>query len=325
MDWFQQKNVLFVTTKNLDYLRNTQEIAMIQKQAESVTIIGSRAKSYPKRLLYVYSRILFGSFKKYDSIFVGFAPQLVIPFFKWKMRKKEVIIDFFISMYDTFVFDRKRFQQGSLAGKLLKWLDCKTIQGADKVISDTKEHGKYFVEEFGLIPEKLHVLYLQADETIYYPRPQEKPERMKNHFTVLYFGSVLPLQGLDVILEAMESLKDDKRFYFVVVGPIQDKFQKPESDRIEYHDWLSQEQLAEYISYADLCLAGHFNASINKAKRTIPGKAYIYTAMKKPMIFGDNAATHELYDETMKGIYFVRMGDAAALVDKIREVEKQYE
>ena len=46
-------------------------------------------------------------------------------------------------------------------------------------------------------------------------------------------------------------------------------------------DWLPQEKLAEYIDMADLCLAGHFNAAVEKASRTIPGKAYIYQAMGK--------------------------------------------
>ncbi len=324
VNWFRQKKVLFITTKNLDYLRNTQEIAILKEQTATVTVIGSDAKSYIKRLLYVYGKLLICSFREYDSIFVGFAPQLVVPFFRWKMRKKELVIDFFISMYDTFVFDRQRFKVNSVVGRILKWLDCITIQSADYVISDTKEHGKYFVNEFGLQQERLSVLYLEADEKIYYPRKQEKPERMKKYYTILYFGSILPLQGLDVILGAIEKLKDDERFYFIVVGPIQNQYKKPESERVEYHDWLTQEQLAEYISYADLCLAGHFNASINKARRTIPGKAYIYDAMKKPMILGENPATHELYDENMDGIYFVEMGDVDALVDKIKEAERQY-
>lgn len=37
-------------------------------------------------------------------------------------------------------------------------------------------------------------------------------------------------------------------------------------------EWLSQQELADEIAGADLCLAGHFNADIDKAKRTIPGR-----------------------------------------------------
>ena len=87
-----------------------------------------------------------------------------------------------------------------------------------------------------------------------------------------------------------------------------------------YADWVSQERLAELIAMADLCLAGHFNGQIMKAKRTIPGKAYIYEAMEKPMILGDSPANHERYKEGQPGIYFVPMGDAEILAKKIGEL-----
>ena len=81
--------------------------------------------------------------------------------------------------------------------------------------------------------------------------------------------------------------------------------------------------LAERISQADLCLAGHFNKENGKANRTIPGKAYIYEAMKKPMILGDNAATRERYTDGMPGITFVEMGSPEALRDGILQCMKE--
>lgn len=82
--------------------------------------------------------------------------------------------------------------------------------------------------------------------------------------------------------------------------------------------------MAETIAMADLCLAGHFNGSIQKAKRTIPGKAYIYEAMHKPMILGDNKANHERYSEKQEGIYFVEMGSAEKLADLIKKIFETY-
>ena len=102
---------------------------------------------------------------------------------------------------------------------------------------------------------------------------------------------------------------------------------RPLEDRQEEYallrHWLSQEDLAKHIDFADLCLAGHFNASIEKAKRTIPGKAYIYRAMEKPMILGENSANHELYSQQEEGIYFVEMGSGEKLAEKICEIQKE--
>ena len=317
---FKDKRVLFITTKNLDYIRNTQEIEIVKSNAQSYSVIGSDSKSYIKRIIYVYWKLLITKCKKYDVIFIGFSPQLISPFWQWKFKKSKVVIDFFISVYDTLVFDRRKFKETSIISKMLKKLDIKTIKSADKVISDTKAHGKYFIDEFGLDESKLKVLYLEANKQIYTPMNIEKPLELKDKFIVLYFGSILPLQGIDVVLEAADILKMNKKIHFIIIGPIQDKYNKVISDTITYIDWLSQEQLAKHIAFADLCLAGHFNKDINKAKRTIPGKAYIYEAMNKAMILGDNEATHELYSENDEQIYFVKMGDAQILADKISEL-----
>lgn len=322
MTYFKNKNVLFITTKNLDYLRNTQEVDIIKDQAKRIKIIGYDDKSYVKRLIKVYWNILTTSAKKYDIIFVGFAPQLILPFFNWKFRNKEIIIDFFISVYDTMVNDRKRFRDKGVCARLCKWLDTKCIKCGRYIISDTKAHGDYFAQEFGVERNKINTLYLKADLNIYYPRKQLKPEDVKDKFIVLYFGSVLPLQGVEVIMDAMNRLKNISDIYFYFIGPVKDNIIKTEGDNIKYIKWLRQEDLAKYISYSDLCLAGHFNKEINKAKRTIPGKAYIYEAMEKPMILGDNCATRELFSEDDRH-FFVEMGNGQALSDKILQIKQK--
>lgn len=319
-----KKKIVFITTKNLDYLRNVQEIELLRENYE-VQIIGSYQKSYIKRLCKVYLKLLCLSMRHVDEVFIGFAPQLVLPFWNWKWRKKKVTIDFFISMYDTFVFDRKRFKQGTFPAGLLKMLDESTLRKADRIITDTKEHGKYFAEELRADPERMQVLYLNADKSIYYPREQKKPEKYKDRFVVLYFGSILPLQGIEIILKAMELLKDEKDLQFEVIGPLGNKYSRVQSEQIAYFSWLEQEQLAEHIAYADLCLAGHFNDQIMKAKRTIPGKAYIYHAMQKDMILGENPANHELYHEGDKGIFYVPMGNPELLAQEILRLKKVQE
>lgn len=315
----KNKKVLFITTKNLDYLRNTQEIEELEKLASEVKVLGSYSKNYLVRVLTVYWGLLTISMKAFDSVFVGFSPQLVVPVWFWKFRKNEVYIDFFISMYDTFVMDRKKFTPNSIVAKVFRILDSFTLKKANHVIADTKAHGNYFVEDFGVDADKIEVMYLKADTSIFYPREIEKRNNIKGQFDVLYFGSVLPLQGVEVVIEAAKILMNEKDIHFTIIGPIKDKMEKVESETIEYIDWLSQPDLATYIAMSDLCLAGHFNAEIGKAKRTIPGKAYIYEAMDKPMILGENEATHELYQVDDKH-HFVEMGNARKLADKVLEI-----
>ncbi len=311
---FEGKRVLYITTKNLDYIRVTQEINYLTDHAASVKVIGSRAKGYAKRLAYVFKNLSLKTLEDIDIVFVGFAPQLVLPFFYGKLKKRPIVIDFFISVYDTMVLDRKKFRAGGLLAFMCKRLDKNTLKKADYIVCDTKAHGEFFAAELGADSEKLRVLYLEADSRYYFPSKTEFVE--DDTKKVLYFGSILNLQGVDVILKALEYFKGREDIEFEIIGPIPEKMHKPDLPNVNYINWLSQQELASHIATADLCLAGHFSGDIMKAKRTIPGKAYIYEAMEKCMILGDGPANHELFTPDEKHI-FVEMGDAKALAEAI--------
>ena len=171
---FRDKRVLYITTKNRDYIRVTQEINYLSKVAKEVVVIGSGAKGYAKRLAYVFKALIGQSMADIDVVFVGFAPQLIMPFFGRKLKKRQVVIDFFISVYDTMVLDRKKFKDGGLLAKFCKSLDESTLKRADYIVCDTKAHGGFFASELHADAKKLRVLYLEADKSIYYPRQMEK-------------------------------------------------------------------------------------------------------------------------------------------------------
>lgn len=312
------ERVLFVSTKNRDYLRNTQEIKLLNNNGRRVRLIASSSRSYFARLIYVYWHLSVIFTTKIDHFFCGFSPQLVLPFWYWKFRNKKITIDFFISLYDTFISDRKIFRRGSLAAHLLYHLDVLTLCLADEIICDTKAHSHYFIRFFKANKNKIRVLYLEADKTYYDPVLYPKYDYDGKILNVLYFGSILPLQGVEVIIDAILLLKKRTDIRFVLIGPLK-KIQKKQlaSANVVIFDYLSQRELAFEISRADLCLAGHFNAEIGKAARTIPGKAYIYRSMNKPIILGDTPANHELFESNQEEIIFCPRGDSVSLADRI--------
>lgn len=312
------KKVLFITTKNIDYIRNTQEIKIIRDNACSIELVHSKKKQYLFRILSILIQIYKKDIDKYDLIFIGFAPQLVLPFIEKKIKGKDVIIDFFVSLYDTLICDRQLFRKKGMVARISHLLDQYTLKKAVYVVTDTKSHSEFFVSEFGVEREKIVTLYLEADQTIYYPRKQNREDELKDKYIVLYFGTVLPLQGVEVILETIKGLKDNQNIFFDIIGPISSKYKKPNQNNVRYTDWLRQEELADRIANADLCLAGHFNDQIDKAKRTIPGKTYIYQSMGKRMILGDNKANRELFSDSYNTI-FVKMGSAVELERVILE------
>ena len=323
--YINNKNVLYITTKNTDYIRVSQELKLLGEKTSKYRVIGSRSRFYPMRILSVFLKILFENIKYYDTVFIGFAPQLVIPLWWFKLKKADIVTDFFISFYDTLCFDRKKIKPDSILGRFIHYIDKGVLKKSALVVCDTVAHGKYFADEFHIPFDKFYTLYLEADTSIYHPLNLTRPGYLKNKFVVIYFGSGLPLQGIDTVLKAMALLKDDKELHFFFIGHIRNKeaaVQKPVSDNIEYLEWVSQDKLAEYIDISDLCLAGHFNAEIKKAGRVIAGKTFIYQAMDKMMILGDNAANRELFRESDM-ISFVEMGNEFALAQKIKKIKEE--
>lgn len=314
------KKILFVATTYLEYLRIQQELTLIEECADSVEVIVGRSKYYFIRLLFVYWRLLTISIRRFDVVFLGFSPQLILPLWHWKFNPKIIIVDFFISLYDTLVFDRKKFNETSIIAKILLKIDKVTLSKADWIIADTNLHAEYFINELYTDKSKFLVLYLQADKKYYYPRTVQKSAEYKDKYVVFYFATVLPLQGVDIVIDAISQFESDK-IHFIFVGPISDQQKEIlfRQQQLSYYSWLPQDQLAELIAQSDLCVAGHFNDQIDKAKRTIPGKAYIFEAMNKKIILGDNQANRERYPVEYDNILYVKMGNASALTQTIIE------
>jgi glycosyltransferase involved in cell wall biosynthesis len=323
------KKVLFITPSDVDYIRNRQEINILRKSAQVLDIIAPKEINgvNPTGIMRIFSinlKVLAANIKKYDVIVIGGIPQFIVPFIQLRLRKKVLIIDFFISIYDTLVHDRQILSPSNPLSWILKKLDRNALSAADRVIVDTREHAAYFARMFDVDSDKMAVIYLEADKRIYYPRNVDRPRDLRDKFVAFFFGALNPLQGAEVILESAEILVDHGNIVFIIVGPYEkirnfELYSRLKNVRFAAR-WLPQAEIADYIAASDVCLAGHFNADVEKAGRVIPGKAYSYLAMGKPVIFGDNPANRELFSTDAKNVHFVKMGDPEALADKILEL-----
>lgn len=323
------KRVLFITTSDAGYIRNSQEIGLLGNFASRLDIISPKntdriSPTGVVRILSIALKVISADLGKYDVIFLGGLPQFIVPLVQMRSRKKTLVIDFFISLYDTLVCDRKIISASNPLSAMLKKLDANALLSADHVIVDTGGHAGYFSRTFGNDPARMTVVYLEADKKIYHPRKMERPPELKSKFVVFFFGAMNPLQGAEVIFESARILERHRDIIFIIVGP----YEKIKGIN-RYSGlanvwfgakWLPQTEIADLIAISDVCLAGHFNAAVEKASRVIPGKAFAYMAMERPVIFGDNPANRELFPAERQGVHFVKMGDPAALADRILEL-----
>jgi glycosyltransferase involved in cell wall biosynthesis len=184
------------------------------------------------------------------------------------------------------------------------------------VITDTEQHVEYFVKTFNLDKNKFKGIFVGADNTMFYPMKQKKNKQ----FTVFYYGSFLPLQGIEQVIKAAKIL-ENKGIKFTVVGDgierekIMSLVKRLNVENINFKGWVKYKELPLEIAKGDICLGGHFS-DIEKAKRVIAGKTYQYIAMKKPTIVGDNNANKELFTHK-QNVYICSMNNAFALANAI--------
>ena len=237
------------------------------------------------------------------------------------IHRKPIILDELISVYDSSVFDRKVVKQHSLKARLLwfeDWLKCRL---SNHIMVDTLEHADYFVRTFHIRVDKISVILVGADNTIFKPSP------IKNHkgFKVLFYGSFLPIHGVDIILNAAHILRN-KPIKFFVMGRGRSiitfnnalELSKKLELRNVYFDkkFLSSTiKIRNWIRSADICL-GVFGATL-KANRVIPYKVYETLAMAKPLITSNTQAIRTIGLMHKQQCYLIRGGNPEELARAI--------
>jgi len=253
--------------------------------------------------------------RDFDFIFIGFFGQLLSQMIAPLVRKP-IILDMFVSAFDTLVEDRQLTGRKSLLSRFLFWLDKQSGKHARLIFVDTQAQAEYFQEAFDIPLSKMNRVFVGCDEESFHPLP-EKPESR----TVLYYCSYLPLHGVDVVVEAAELLQADASIIFKIIGDgieyakIRKFVEEKQLRNVELAAPVPIDQLPQEIQNSLVCLGGHFGASA-KGCRVIPGKVFQMIAMRKPIIVGDNAANRELLTHQIDS-WFCEMNNPKALADSI--------
>ncbi|MBN1953807.1 MAG: glycosyltransferase [Anaerolineae bacterium] len=310
--------LLFLSGRESGYIRNRVLLNALRQQFE-VTLLTPERGGITARTVGGLARFV-ARRPRYDLCIAGFYGQMIAIGLSL-LQRQPLLLDAFVSTYDTLCEDRRRFGPRSPAGRLARWLDVHGCRVAARVLTDTAAHAQYF-ETLGVAREKLFPLYVGCDETLFYPRPA--PPAVAARFEVFTYGSFLPLHGVEVVVQAAARLRDRPEIHFTIGG---DGTRRPAVEReiaalgldnVDLVGWIPFAQLPDWIASADLCLGGHFSC-IAKAQRVIATKTFQFVAMQRPTVVGDNPATRELFVPG-EHVWAVPMGDAAALAEAVRRL-----
>lgn len=312
-----------VCYKHPDYIR-TQVLVAALEEIQSIDLVVVKNKHRGIwRYIEVPAKLLIARLKYRPSVFiVGFRGYEVFGLLYPAMVGKTKIFDEFINLHDWLVNEHKKFKPNSIAIKMadayMRW-----VMGRCKlVLTDTDEHAQLSRKIYSLPASKMKAVPVGADEALFYPR---KTKSAEGRFEVFFFGNMLPLHGIDIIISAIDELlrsPNAANYHFTLAGgrgsPEMlakiDSFIKtsPHPENITHFPWIDYAELPKYIARADLCLGGPFGDT-GQASRVISGKTFQFIAMAKPTVIGRNPS-HQLFKDK-KNCLVVRRGNTTELAE----------
>jgi glycosyltransferase involved in cell wall biosynthesis len=238
---------------------------------------------------------------------------------RWsRARGVPLLADPLISAFDKQVFERGKFTADSWRGRRLLGREREQLALPDLLLADTGAHADYFRDVLGVPGDKIIVVPVGAEEGLFFPAPAvaKSPDAAVE---ILFFGSFIPLQGPQVIIEAARRYRGPAvTWHLVGNGPLLAECRALAEglNSVRFEDWVPYAELPQRIRRADLLL-GVFGKT-PKATRVIPNKVYQGAACGRPLVtMAAPAYPQALMAELDSGFFWVPPGDPDALAASV--------
>lgn len=243
--------------------------------------------------------------------------------------KKKIICDYYISFYDTFILDRETFPKDSRDARRLMNYDINLIKKATLTFFLNTVEAKRYLNLAGIPFQKNKhlILPLIVEEKTKCRLPYFNiPDNPK--FNICWWGTYLPLHGLENIIESITFLKKNNKTEFHLY-----LFGTNDEDAVPYEKLISTLNLTEKITInnemtfkngllekflrekCDLVL-GNFGNS-EKAKNVLVNKVLDGVAMQAPVLSGESKAPLEFFSE--RDIFYTT-NSPQSIAEKIEEI-----
>ena len=310
--------VLYFGTYERDYPRNAQVISCLRGAGvdvveRHVSVWEGREHKFSAglgsalRLARAEGSLLRRLDGDFDALVVGYPGHLDLAAAKRAARGRPIVFNPLVSLADTLVSDRGRFAADSRAAQVLRAVDRAAFRAADVVVADTAAQAAFF-EELGA--RRVEVCFVGAEERLFTPAWRQPDE-----FTCLFVGKLIPLHGLETILEAARRAPE-LRFRVVGSGQLEPLLDA-RPDNVEWRGWVEYERLPDELRACG-CALGIFGTS-PKARRVIPNKVFQALACGAPVVTANTPAAREFLAHEESAL-LVPPGDANALADALRRL-----
>ncbi len=232
-------------------------------------------------------------------------------------RHVPLVFDPLISAYDKQVLERGKMSRDSNRARRLRQWERQLFALADLVLADTQGHAKFFHDTLEVPDQRIRVVPMSADEALFQPTPAKAARA--DAVEVLFFGSFIPLQGPEVIVEAANRYQGPPvKWRLLGDGPLlaacRDRVRS--GVPIEFEEWLPYRALAARIAQANIVLGIFGNTP--KSSRVVPNKVCQALACGRPLITRASPAYAKgLCAQADSGITWVPPDDPDALAHAV--------
>lgn len=223
-----------------------------------------------------------------------------------------LLMDPLTSAYDKQVYEKYQLAVDSWRARWLLRYERWLFSGADRVLADTPEHARFFTQTLGVEPTKVNIVYVGAEEPLFAPGPAAA---ITNELEVLFYGSFIPLQGPEVIVEAARLYNGPPlRWTLLGQGPLRAASQRLARGlpHVHFENRIAYPDLPGRIHRAHILL-GVFGPTA-KAGRVMPNKVFQALACARPLVTCRAPSyPDELLAAPNSGITWVPAAEPAAL------------
>lgn len=313
--------IVFFGGYDPDYPRNT----IIRKGLERLGVQVASCIAEGRRKIFIRYPILaarrLASSRGGDILFLPEFRHKDVPL-AWALAKLSggrVVFDPLVSRYETRVMDRGDVVDGSPQSRHNRNIDRISMRLPDLLLSDTAAHARFYSREFGVDGGRIRVLHIGFDDDYFHESPSRCSDGI---FRVLFYGSYLPLHGVDTIVGAAEILAGVPVSFTLVGGgqTFAEAKNRSSSSGLRntmFVDYVAPGELESMIAGSDVVL-GVFGKT-EKTQMIIPNKVFQAMAVGRAVISCGSPAIGELFTDR-ENIILVPPGDPARLAEAVESL-----
>lgn len=303
--------------KQPDYVRaKTLRAAAAEIDGVDVVVVKNKSKGVKRYLEVMVDVLNVRLQQKPDVYLVTFRGYEILLPIRLLTIGKPLIYDEFIHPMEWLAFEHKKIKPNGFAMKMFTIFYRLLLKSVRLTLTDTESHADLSAQLTRLNRRKIVSLPVGTDEDTF--TVTNDVSDGSGDMKVLYYGNMLPLHGLEYVIEAAIKLKNVAA-RFVLIGGDNNTVKLVDAAiekgaKIDYKKWVNYEELPALVNQAGVCLAGPFGDTY-QAGYVITGKAYQYLAMGRPIIVGRNRESGVFVDK--KNALIVQQASSSALSEAV--------